>query len=476
MSEIRTRFAPSPTGFMHLGSVRTALFAWLVAKKYNGKFILRIEDTDRNRLVEGSVEHIIKTLRALGIYYDEGPDKDGGYGPYFQSQRLDIYHQFAKQLIKIKRAYADPYSSDEVDKFRQDAKLNKKPFLFRNYRPDSSAEWHIGMPLRFLSDPKPYTWEDEVMGKLSAGEEAVDDYVIIKSDGYPTYNFAHIIDDYLMKITHVIRSQEFIASTPKFLNLYEALNFTKPILATLPPVLSSDGKKKLSKRDGAKDILEYLDEGFLPESIINLLASLGFNDGSTQELFSIPELIEKFDLKRVQKSGAIFDEKRLQWMNSHYIRQLSIDDLFVQFNNFWPPEAKNFDDQYKKKVLKTFQDRLKFGQELTDLSLFFFKELPVNSNLIKDHKQLSKLTNDELKSLLKISIDELTKTNFNLLDIQSCLNSLLLKTSQKPVVLFSLIRIALTETSSSPGLAETIEVLGKEESLKRINTLLETLA
>ena len=476
MSEIRTRFAPSPTGFMHLGSVRTALFAWLTAKKNNGEFILRIEDTDRTRLVEGSVEHIIKTLKALGIDYTEGPDIGGNYGPYFQSQRLDIYHDFAKKLIQLKRAYADPYSNDEVEKFRQDCKINKKPFLFRDYRPVSSETWKIGMPLRFLSNPKSYVWEDLVMGKLSAGEEAVDDFVIIKSDGYPTYNFAHIVDDYLMKITHVIRSQEFIASTPKFLNLYEALNFKVPALATLPPVLSSDGKKKLSKRDGAKDILEYLSEGFLPESLINLLASLGFNDGTTQELFSTSELIEKFDLKRVQRSGAIFDEKRLQWMNNHYIRQLSLAELAVKFNRFWPPEAATFDDEYKQKVLKTFQERLRIGSELADLSLFFFKELPVNLNLIKDHKQLSKLSNSELSSLLKISIDELTNVDFNAIDIQNRLNELLTKTDQKPVVLFSLIRIGITEAPSSPGLAETMEVLGKESTLKRLGTLLQALA
>ncbi len=476
MSETRTRFAPSPTGYMHLGSVRTALFAWLIAKREDGKFILRIEDTDQSRLVQGSVEHIIKTLKALGINYDEGPKVGGDYGPYFQSQRLDIYKKFAEKLIELDRAYADPYSAAEVDKFRLDSKNNKKPFLFRNYRPDKYQKWEIGQPLRFLSDPKAYTWEDQVMGSLSAGEEAVDDFIIMKSDGYPTYNFAHIVDDYLMKITHVIRSQEFIASTPKFLNLYEAFDFPRPELATLPPVLSADGKKKLSKRDGAKDILEYLDEGFLPEAIINLLASLGFNDGTTQELFTIKELTEKFDLKRVQKSGAIFDEKRLQWMNSHYIRQLSENQLAEKFEKFWPKEAKGYSSEYKLKVLETFKDRLKFGKELTNLSLFFFKELPVDLNLIKEHKQLSKLETADLKKLLSQSIDKLSKTEFNSNDIQKSLNELLISTGQKPVVLFSLIRIGITETPSSPGLAETMEVLGKEISLERIDHLFQALA
>lgn len=476
MPNIRTRFAPSPTGFMHLGSVRTALFAWLVAKQNNGKFILRIEDTDQNRLVEGSIDHIILTLKTLGINFDEGPGIDTKYGPYYQSQRLEIYHDFANKLIEKKRAYADPYVKEELEEFRNLSKNNKQPFLFRNYRPKSFANWKLGMPLRFLSDPKPYTWNDEVMGKLSAGPEAIDDFILIKSDGFPTYNFAHIVDDYLMKITHIIRSQEFIASTPKFLNLYEALEIERPALATLPPVLAAGGNKKLSKRDGAKDVLDYIKEGYLPESIINLLASLGFNDGTTQELFSVKELIDKFDLKRVQRSGAIFDEKRLQWMNGHYIRQLSNDELLIKFNHFWPIEANSYDDSYKIKVLSSLKDRLKFGEELTNLSLFFFKELPVNLDLIKEHKQLSTYSNETLKKLLENSLVILNKNDFSIDNLQESLNNLLVSNSEKPVTLFSLIRIAITETTSSPGLAETLNILGREKSIERIKKLIEALA
>jgi glutamyl-tRNA synthetase len=285
---VRTRFAPSPTGYLHVGGVRTALFAWLSAKQAGGEFILRIEDTDRERHVEESQQHIIDSLNWLGLAPDEGP--------FRQSQRLEIYQQWAQKLIDSGRAYADPFSREELDKFRDQSKQAKKAFLFRDYRPEKPPQWKEGLPLRFKSEPQAYGWHDEVMGDLSAGSEAVDDFILLKSDGYPTYNFAHIIDDHLMKVTHVVRSQEFLPSMPKFLNLYDALGIQWPTFATLPYVLGPDGHKKLSKRDGAKDILDYKREGYLPEALVSFLATLGWNDGTEQEIYSINELIKKFDL------------------------------------------------------------------------------------------------------------------------------------------------------------------------------------
>ena len=243
---------------MHVGGVRTALFAWLVARQSSGSFILRIEDTDKDREVEGSEQHIIQTLKTLGLDFDEGPDIGGPFGPYRQSERLDIYKEWGEKLLSLKRAYVDPYSEEEVENFRDQAKAAKKPYLYRDYRPETNTEWDHTRPLRFLSEPKDYSWHDEIMGDLSAKADAVDDFILIKSDGYPTYNFAHIIDDLLMEISHVIRGQEFLASVPKYLNLYEALDIPRPLLATVPAVLAPDGKRKLSKRDGAKDILEYI--------------------------------------------------------------------------------------------------------------------------------------------------------------------------------------------------------------------------
>ncbi|MCA9339095.1 glutamate--tRNA ligase, partial [Candidatus Saccharibacteria bacterium] len=276
----RTRFAPSPTGLLHVGAARTALFAWLIARQNNGKFILRIEDTDKAREVEGSIAHIQESLHWLGISWDEGPKNGGKFAPYQQSQRLEIYRQWAQKLIDAGRAYADPYSPEELQSFREEAKANKKPFLYRNHRPENPPTWDGSQPLRFKSEPKSYTWNDAVMGELSSGKEVIDDFILIKSDNYPTYNFCHIVDDALMQITHVIRSQEFISSVPKFLNLYEALEIQPPIMATLPFVMGASGNKKLSKRDGAKDLLDYKREGYLPEALMNFLATLGWNDGT----------------------------------------------------------------------------------------------------------------------------------------------------------------------------------------------------
>lgn len=478
MKPVRTRFAPSPTGYLHVGGVRTALFAWLLALGANGKFILRLEDTDKNREVEGSGQHIMDSLRWLGINWDEGLEVGGDYGPYIQSQRLDTYKEWGQKLIDKGRAYADPYTKEELEGFRQQAESAKQPFLYRNHRPENPPKWNGNQPLRFKSEPKAYQWRDEVMGDLSAGEEAIDDFILIKSDGFPTYNFAHIIDDMLMECTHVIRAQEFIASVPKFLNLYEALEIERPILATVPPVMGPDGRKKLSKRDGAKDILDYAREGYLPEALVNFMASLGWNDGTEQEIFSIEELINKFSLDRVQRGGANFDERRLLWMSGVHMRQLPLDKLYnmsQQPTDFWSAESKTYDEAYKKKVLGLVQERLKYFAELPSLTSFFFKDLDVDSKLWQEHKQLGKLSNDELKDLLAKGREALEASDFSLEDLTDRLNKLLETTGQKPVVLFSLIRIATTQAPASPGLADTLAVLGKETSLRRVDAMLKTL-
>lgn len=475
MKLVRTRFAPSPTGFMHVGGVRTALFAWLLARQQNGQFILRLEDTDQAREVSGSKQHIMDSLHWLGLDWDEGPEVGGDYGPYSQSERLNIYKDWAQKLIESGRAYPDPYTPTQLEDLRKQAKAEKRPFLFRDHRPESIASWDGKTPLRFKSDPKPYNWQDAVMGSLSAQAEAVDDFIIIKSDGFPTYNFAHIIDDHLMQITHVIRSQEFIASVSKFLNLYEALELDAPIFATLPFVMGPDGNKKLSKRDGAKDILEYAKQGFLPSAIINFLATLGWNDGTKQEIFSVNELIQKFSLDRVQKSGARFDEQRLKWISGYHIRSLAIEELSVKVEDFWPASAQDSIPEYKKRVLSLVQERLKYFSELSELTDFFFRDLPINPELITDHKQLKKLSAQETAQLLQTSRDSLIESNFTLDDLTKRLNELLAKTNQKPAILFSLIRIATTQAPASPSLADTMHVLGKETTLRRIDQHISSL-
>lgn len=478
---VRTRFAPSPTGYLHVGGIRTALFAWLVARQANGQFILRLEDTDRAREIEGSGQHIQDSLRALGLDWDEGIDVGGPQSPYKQSERLDHYQQWAQKLIDAGRAYADPYTAIQVQQFREAAQATKQPFLYRNHRPGENerapaTEWDGTQPLRFLSQPQSYQWHDAVMGDLHAGAEAIDDFILIKSDGYPTYNFAHIIDDVEMHISHVIRGQEFIASTPNYLNLYEALGIARPILATMPHILGPDGQKKLSKRDGAKDVLDYIRDGFLPETLVNFIASLGWNDGTEQEIFSVDELIAKFSLSRVQKSGARFDEQRLLWMNGAHIRDLTLDDLSKHVAKFWPAEAAEANEDYRRSVLGLVQERLKFFKELPELTLFFFKDLPLNPELISSHKQLKKMQPSELEQLLKQAMDVLTASNFSLTDLSARLNKLLETSGQKPAILFSLIRIATTQAPASPSLAETLAVLGKVRSLARLEQQTAALA
>jgi glutamyl-tRNA synthetase len=476
MKSVRTRFAPSPTGFLHVGGIRTALFAWLIARQSGGSFILRIEDTDQAREVKGAEAHIMESLRALGLDFDEGPDMPGDYGPYRQTERLATYKEWAQVLIDSGRAYADPYTPAEVQAFREQAQAAKKPFLYRNHRPENPPKWDGTTALRFKSEPQDYHWQDAVMGDLHAGAEAIDDFIIMKSDGFPTYNFAHIIDDQEMQISHVIRGQEFLASVPNYLNLYEALEFERPILATMPHILGPDGKKKLSKRDGAKDVLDYLRDGFLVEAMINFIASLGWNDGTEQEIFSRQELIEKFSLNRVQRSGARFDEQRLNWMNGSWIRALDINTIYTHCQDFWPESAKEYPDEYKLQVLGLVQERLKYFAELPSLTNFFFEDLPVDMALIGANKQLKKFDRSELKNWLQTVQVSLKESDFSVADLTERLNGLLESTGQKPGVLFSLIRVATTWAPFSPALADTLHVLGKDRSLARLETSLQALA
>lgn len=474
MKPIRTRFAPSPTGALHIGTVRTALFAWLLAQK-SGQFLLRIEDTDQKREVEGGINNIKETLQWLGLTWNEGPGIGGPYAPYTQSERLDIYKKFAAELYEQGLAYADPYTSTEVDAFRKAAQAEKRPFLYRDHRPSNPPAWDGSQPLRIKLDPKSYSWDDVIMGTITMGPEMIDDFIIMKSDGFPTYNFCHIVDDHLMGITHVLRSQEFLSSIPKFLAAHEVLGWEPPLNATTPPVLDETGKRKLSKRYGAKPILAYRDEGYLPEALINFMASLGWNDGTEQEIFSRAELIEKFSLERVQKSGARFDDQRLDWMNGHYIRNLSLDDLYERSQPFWTEQANSASNDYKKAVLALIQERLKYLGEIPQLTDFFFSDLPVNMELIDKNKQLKKFEHAALKELLQQARTAIAATDFSVGALTDTLNALLETTGQKPGVLFSLVRIASTQAPSSPGLADSLAVLGAETVLRRIDQTIDAL-
>lgn len=473
MTSVRTRFAPSPTGFLHVGGIRTALFAFLVAKQAKGTFVLRFEDTDKKREVPGSAEHLISSLKAIGIEYDEGPDVGGPFGPYIQSQRLDHYQAWAERLIEQGRAYADPYTSEEMQSFRDEAAAQKRAFRYRDYRPEHPPVWDGTQPLRFRSDPKSYTYHDEVMGDITTSPEVVDDFILIKSDGYPTYNFAHIVDDAEMHISHVIRGQEFISSMPNYLALYEALGLERPIFAHLPHIMNEQGNKKLGKRDGAKDVLDYIRDGYLPEAMMSFIATMGWNDGTEQEIFTKQELINSFSLNRVQKSGARFDEKRLLWMNGQFIRELNLDELAGRIEYFWPESAKKHSENYKKEVLKLAQDRLKTFKDLPALTSYFFEEPIPDLSLITENKQLRKLTPAEIVDILRTSRDALMQSDWTAEAIQETLNQLLEQTGQKPGTLFSLVRIATTWAPFSPQLNDTLRLLGQETTLARLQHAIE---
>ena len=471
MTSIRTRFAPSPTGYIHVGNVRAALFPWLLAKQQEGAFVLRIEDTDQARLVEGAQDLILDTLEWLGIDWDEGPRKGGNFGPYIQTERREHYLKWAQKLIDKGLAYADPYTPEEVTAFRDQAKAEKRAFLYRDHRPENPPAWDGSQALRFkVPEIKRYTWNDPVMGELSAGPEALDDFILVKSDGLPTYNFAHIVDDYEMGITHVIRGLEYISSIPKYLSLYDALEIEWPVLACLPHIMAPDGKKKLGKRDGAKSVQEYKDQGILPEAMLNFLASMGWNDGTEQEIFTRSELIDKFSLERVQRSGARFDEQRLLWLNGQHIRLLDLNDLYERVADFWPASAAGVNQEKKMQILVLVQDRLKTLLDLPLLTEYFFAEPTPDWQMVDDNKQLKKLERQELIALLEATKQALSMSEFDATSIQDTLNSLLETTGQKPGILFSLIRLAVSWAPFSPALNDTLAALGKETAIRRLDT------
>ena len=478
--EIITRFAPSPTGYIHIGNVRSAIYPYLLAKQNNGKMILRIEDTDRARYVEGATELIEDTLEWLGLNWDEGPIVGGPHSPYFQSERMEIYHKWARKLIESGRAYADPTPPEQIAQYREKCNQEKIPFLYRNFRPENTPEWKPGIPLRFKAEPKSYTWHDEVMGDMHAGPEVLDDIILIKKDGYPTYNFAHIVDDAEMGVTHVMRGVEYLSSTPNYLALYEALHLAQPKLVSLPHILAPQGNKKLGKRDGAKSVTEYRDDGVLAEAMLNYLACLGWNDGTEQEIYTKDELIKNFSLDRIQNSGARYDETKLLWLNGQWIRRIFTEQgaeaLYARTTNFWPEIANDFSDEYKIKVLSIIYDRLKTLSDLREMTTYFFEDPRIDIDMLVNNKFVKKLSEAEIEELLKLTIAKLTDLKeWNADNIQTTLNELLTETGKKPAELFSLIRIAISFAPFSPALNLTMDVLGRDITLARLNAVARSI-
>ncbi len=486
--KIVTRFAPSPTGYMHIGGVRTALFAWAFARKYDGTFILRIEDTDKEREVQGSIPHIIESLKWLGITWDEGIDIGGPHAPYIQSKRLASYKKYAQILVDKGLAYVDPYTPEEVESFRLKSQKEKKPFLFREYRPVNPPVWNGTQPLRFkVTNIKSYQWNDLVRGQLSAGPEALDDFILIKSDGYPTYTLAHIIDDLEMEVTHIMRADEFISSTPKFLSLYEALEITPPVFATLPPIMAPDGKKKLGKRDGAKDILDYRSEGYLPQAMLNFLVFIGWNPGDEKEVFTAEEFIIAFDVTKIHKSGGGFNESKLDWFNREHLKQLSYEEQEEFISKFIPGSLKKlpgYTNFMVHNITPIIMERISKGKDIIDMAeageLTYFFGKPVYNKDSLFFKS-SKISTENKYQILASYLTHVV----SLLDPISDID--FLKEKIKEIIwpyaeeinhgdILWPMRYALSGLDKSPDPFVLAEIFGHDETIARLQTAILILS
>jgi glutamyl-tRNA synthetase len=473
---VRVRFAPSPTGYLHVGGARTALYNWLFARKNKGVFILRIEDTDRTRYVPGSVEDIQESLKWLGLQWDEGP--------YFQSERINIYRQHAEILLQKGYAYRCFCSEERLEALRQEQmKRGLKPGYDRKCRyltqEESDRMVKEGMPyvirLKVPLD-KEIVFEDYLRGTIKVHGSELEDIVLLKSDGYPTYHLANVVDDHLMGITHVMRADEWIPSTPYHVFMYEAFGWEPPIFAHLPVILAPDGKGKLSKRHGATSVLEFRKMGVLPEALVNFLALLGWSPGGNREIISLQEMIELFDLKKVGKRGSVFDFNKLYWMNSYYIRQKTEEELFELSKPFFAEKGfdiEKIDPTLLKNLLKLYKERIKILSELPDACKFAFTD-----DIEYDEEGVKKyLSSPEIKTYLsKFSevlknIEEFTKEN-----IETALRSFANEEKIEPKTIIHPLRVILTGKTVGPGLFELMEALGKEVCIRKINIGIQRLS
>ena len=484
---MRTRFAPSPTGFLHVGGLRTALYSYLMAKKEtDGVFLLRIEDTDQERSVPGAIENIIQSLAWAGIQADEGvmlrkgeAAQVGRKGPYIQSERLDLYKKYAAELLASGSAYHCFCTSERLEQMREEQMKDKRAPMYDRLcmsLPKEEVE-------RRLQAGDPYVlrmkiprnqlieFQDEIRGKVSFQGSVVDDQVLLKSDGFPTYHLAHVVDDHLMDIDLVIRGEEWLSSLPKHLLLFQYLGWNPPRYAHVPLLLNKD-RSKLSKRQGSVAVEEYIAKGYLPEALINFLAMLGWNPGTTQELFSLPELIDAFEIDRIQKSGAIFDIEKLDWIQGQWIRRLAPEEFAARIKPL--VEAKYSDATSDKDFVekaKLIQDRLLFFPEAPEMLSFLYEEPAVDKDMLASEKQ--KVTKEILPEILQSLVETLESvSDWSLDNIKAALEkSLVTSTYKKGQILWPL-RVALTGKPFSPGAYEVAAVLGRGATLKRLRKVL----
>ena len=476
MSKVRTRFAPSPTGRMHVGNLRTALYAYLIAKHEGGDFILRIEDTDQERYVEGAVDIIYRTLEKTGLLHDEGPDKDGGVGPYVQSERQaqGIYLEYAKKLIEKGEAYYCFCDKERLESLRQTV-AGKEIIVYDKHclhlsKEEIEEKLAAGVPY-VIRQNNPQTgtttFHDEIYGDITVDNAELDDMILIKSDGYPTYNFANVVDDHLMGITHVVRGNEYLSSSPKYNRLYEAFGWDVPVYVHCP-LITNEEHQKLSKRCGHSSYEDLIEQGFLTEAVVNFVALLGWSPADNREIFSLEELVKAFDYHHMSKSPAVFDITKLRWMNGEYIKAMDFDSYFEMAE---PYIRKVITRDYDiRKIAEMVKTRIEIFPDIENL-IDFFEELPEYDTAMYTHKKMKTTEESSLEVLTEIlpvleaqqdySNDALYQTLCDFVAEKGCKNGYVLW----PV------RTAVSGKQMTPaGATEIMEIIGKEESLKRIRT------
>ncbi|MBM2812688.1 MAG: glutamate--tRNA ligase [Chloroflexi bacterium] len=478
---VRVRIAPSPTGLPHIGTFRTFLFNWLFARQKGGAFVIRIEDTDRARLIPGAIEALTEAVRWFGLDWDEGPEVGGPYGPYLQSERLPTYHEQVERLVRDGRAYRCYCTPERLDALRAEQQARKEPpgydRLCRDLtdieraRRDAAGEPSVvrfAVPLDGST-----TFQDLIHGDVTWENRVLDDFVILKSDGYPTYHLAHLVDDHVMEITHVLRGDEWISSTPRHMLLYEALGWVPPIFAHLPAILGPD-RKKLSKRHGPTGIAAFQEAGYLPEALLNYLGLCGWSPGTDQEIFSLKELVEQFSLERVNQTGAIFDHAKLDWFNGVYIRAMGPQELAVRLRPFLGETAGMLDDDALMAISGLFQDRLKTLGEARELMDFFFVDRLEYQAAMLIQKGMT--VAQTIEGLRRSAVLAAEIASFDPEALESAYRVLTDELGLKPLQLFMSIRVASTGMTATPPLFATMAVLGRERCLRRLTAAVERLS
>lgn len=472
--KVRTRFAPSPTGFMHIGNLRTAIFEYLVAKKDGGDFILRIEDTDQERKVEGAVDFIYDTLNLCHFDIDEGPNNEGEVGPYIQSERKEIYGKYAHELVKMGKAYYCFCTEDELEEQRKRAEERKKAFMYNGKcsfltEEEIKEKLDAGIPyvIRQKMPKEGFTMvHDMVYGTVKIENKVLEDQILLKSDGYPTYNFANVIDDHLMGITHVIRGHEYLDQTAKYNLLYDAFGWEAPTYIHVAMVLGEDGTK-LSKRNGDASFMDLYHEGYLPEAIVNYLVLLGWSPATNQEIFTMDELIKAFDPKRISKSSSQYDIKKLQWVNAHYIKNMD-DDAYLAFVKPFLTEVHDLSsksEEWINHLLLIYKNHISYGKEIVSETEMFFTGMKERSEECKEFLQ----SDESIPKTIEAFKEEILNiTDWSVEAISNAINVVKEKTEAKGKLLFMPIRIMASGIMHGPELADTIYLLGKEEVLKNL--------